>query len=149
MPFKGTNKAITCLEVDQNEEIFIPNIYDMFLIQNFWDSLEMRYFRIFLRPKGFVSNKNSIKEPDINNNEIINENQENKDYNELLLEKKEKKNRKKKDILFFRIRQHFKDTNLIYKSNKLKKYFPFYYKIIPFYLNYIIINNQKVPKQRK
>ena len=46
-----------CLEIDPNEEIFVPNAYDMLLIQNYWDDLEMKSFRICLRPIGWKSKK--------------------------------------------------------------------------------------------
>ena len=91
MTFEGTNRAIACLEPEWNEEIFIPNIYDMLLIQNFWDSLETMSFRICLRPK---VNKNLKKETDIDNKENINEN---KDSIELLAEKEVKKEEEKKE----------------------------------------------------
>jgi len=98
MSFPGNPRNIFCLEVDPNEEIFIPNVYDMLLIQNFWDSLEMNSFRVCLRPVGYVSNKNLLKQSD--NKENINENLERKDTNELLPEKKEeeKKEDKKEEV---------------------------------------------------
>lgn len=95
MSFQGNLRSIYCLEVDPNEEIFIPNVYDMLLIQNFWDSLEMNSFRICLRPLGYVSNKNLLKQSD--NKENINENLEKKDSTEILLEKEGKKEEEKKE----------------------------------------------------
>ena len=83
MTFPGNLRPEFCLEIDPNEEIFIPNVYDMLLIQNFWDTLEMNHFRICLRPLGYVSNKNLMNVPDINNKENINENQDNSDLEEL------------------------------------------------------------------
>ena len=92
LTFPGNLRSEFCLEVDPNEEIFIPNVYDMLLIQNFWDNLEMKSFRICLRPLGHVSNKNLINAPDINNKENIDEN---KDNNEL--EKEGNKDEEKKE----------------------------------------------------
>lgn len=43
-----------CLEIDPNEEIFIPNVYDMLLIQNYWDDLSIKSFRVCLRPDGYI-----------------------------------------------------------------------------------------------
>ena len=59
MTFPGTLRPEFCLEVDFNEEIFVPNVYDMLLIQNFWDNLESESFRICLRPKAVISKKNN------------------------------------------------------------------------------------------
>ena len=81
MSFPGSLRPEFCLEVEYNEEIFVPNVYDMLLIQNFWDNLEMESSRICLRPKGYLSKKNLLN-LDKNNKENINENSENK--NDLL-----------------------------------------------------------------
>ena len=59
MTFPGTLRPEFCLEVDFNEEIFVPNVYDMLLIQNFWDNLESESFRICLKPKAVISKKNN------------------------------------------------------------------------------------------
>ena len=99
MSFEGTNRAIYCLEIDPNEEIFIPNIYDMLLIQNFWDSLEMRSFRICLRSLGYSSNKNLIKDSSIDNKENINKNLDTKESNELLPDKEKIKDEEIKEEL--------------------------------------------------
>ena len=99
MSFEGTNRAIYCLEIDPNEEIFIPNIYDMLLIQNFWDSLEMRSFRICLRSLGYSSNKNFIKDSSIDNKENINKNLDTKESNELLPDKEKIKDEEIKEEL--------------------------------------------------
>jgi hypothetical protein len=92
MSFPGNLRPEFCLEIDPNEEIFVPNVYDMLLIQNFWDTLEMNHFRICLRPLGYVSNKNLMNVPDINNKENINENQDNNE-----LEKEGNKDEEKKE----------------------------------------------------
>ena len=84
MSFQGNLRSIYCLEVDPNEEIFIPNVYDMLLIQ-----------RICLRPLGYVSNKNLLKQSD--NKENINENLDKKDSTEILLDKEGKKEEEKKE----------------------------------------------------
>ena len=76
MTFPGNLRNIYCLEMDPNEEIFVPNVYDMLLIQNFWDNLEIKSFRICLRPRGYIPNKNLINPP-IENKENINENKDN------------------------------------------------------------------------
>ena len=57
MTFLGNLRPEFCLEIDPNEEIFIPNVYDMLLLQNYWDDLEIKHFGICLRPKGYRSNK--------------------------------------------------------------------------------------------
>ena len=54
MSIAGSERPEFCLEIDPNEEIFIPNVYDMLLIQNYWDDLSIRSFRICLRPKGYI-----------------------------------------------------------------------------------------------
>jgi hypothetical protein len=54
MSIAGSERPEFCLEIDPNEEIFIPNVYDMLLIQNYWDELSIRSFRICLRPKGYI-----------------------------------------------------------------------------------------------
>ena len=53
----GNERPEFCLEIDPNEEIFCPSTYDMLLIQNYWDDLEMKSFRICLRPKGWKSTR--------------------------------------------------------------------------------------------
>ena len=74
LTFPGTLRNDFCLEVDFNEEIFVPNVYDMLLIQNFWDNLESESFRICFRPKGYNAKKSLSKA--INNKENINENKD-------------------------------------------------------------------------
>ena len=54
MSIVGSERPEFCLEIDPNEEIFIPNVYDMLLIQNYWDDLSIRSFRVCLRPKGYI-----------------------------------------------------------------------------------------------
>ena len=61
----------------------------MLLIQNFWDNLETESFKICLRPKGFSLRKNLLKEVDLNNKENINENNENKEKKDELMPIKE------------------------------------------------------------
>lgn len=75
LTFPGGLRPEFCLEIDPNEEIFIPNVYDMLLIQNFWDNLEQENFRItFIHSK-----KNITNEINLNNKENINGNKEDKD----------------------------------------------------------------------
>ena len=71
MSFIGNLRPEFCLEIDPNEEIFIPNVYDMLLLQNYWDDLEIKSFGICLRPIGYRSKKKLIVE-----NEVINESKE-------------------------------------------------------------------------
>ena len=80
-----------CLEIDPNEEIFIPNVYDMLLIQNYWDDLEIRSFRVCLRSHGYEgkSSKNNMIEKIKYNDD--NDSKENKEENE--------ENNNEKDIL--------------------------------------------------
>ena len=53
----GNQRPEFCLEIDPNEEIFVASAYDMLLIQNYWDQLEMKSFRICLRPNGWKSKR--------------------------------------------------------------------------------------------
>ena len=46
----GTGTDEYGLEIINDTDIFIPNVYDMLLIQNFWDNLEMKSFNIQLDP---------------------------------------------------------------------------------------------------
>ena len=70
MSIVGSERPEFCLEIDPNEEIFIPNVYDMLLIQNYWDNLSIKSFRICLRPKGYIGRSS--------------QNVGNYDYNDLL-----------------------------------------------------------------
>lgn len=56
MSVMGQEKE-NCLEIDPNEEIFIPNVYDMLLIQNYWDDLVIKSFRVCIRPKWWKSTR--------------------------------------------------------------------------------------------
>ena len=108
-----------CLEIDPNEEIFIPNVYDMLLIQNYWDDLEIRSFRVCLRPPGYIgrSNKNIVN---------MKENMKYKDDNEI---KENKGENEEKDVLkeFYnnheddlkkKKKEEVNDTNLYEDRNK-------------------------------
>ena len=110
--YYSTNKAdsmsiigetpLFCLEIDPNEEIFIPNVYDMLLIQNFWDDLSVRSFRICLRPKGYVGNtsKNllNLNENSRSKSSESSEESEEKEEKEKKEEKEEaKENEEKKE----------------------------------------------------
>ena len=106
MSFPGNLRPEFCLEIDPNEEIFVPNVYDMLLIQNFWDNLETESFKICLRPKGFSSRKNLLKEVDLNNKENINENNENKEKKDELMPVKEV--------------EEIKDNNIVNEEEKEK-----------------------------
>ena len=100
MSFPGSLRPEFCLEVEYNEEIFVPNVYDMLLIQNFWDNLEMESSRICLRPKGYLSKKNLLN-LDKNNKENINENSENKN-----------------DLLPIKEIEEIKDNNIVNEEEK-------------------------------
>ena len=80
-------KGEYCLEIDPNEEIFIPNVYDMLLIQNFWDDLEVSSFRFGLKPFG-VSSRNvgliSVK------NLPVDDSNKRRDIKEIIGKKEEK-----------------------------------------------------------
>ena len=67
----GIGRPDFCLEIDPNEEIFVPSAYDMLLIQNYWDDLEIKSFRICLRPNGWKSNRD-LELKASNNEEIKN-----------------------------------------------------------------------------
>ena len=79
-----------CLEIDPNEEIFVPCAYDMLLIQNYWDDLEMRSFRLCLRPNWWKSNRDlelkASKNEDIKNsfNDEDNKENQNEENTELI-----------------------------------------------------------------
>ena len=104
-------KAPYCLEIDPNEEIFIQNEYNMLLIQNFWDDLEVHSFRFAIRPFGkssrnlsIVSNKNLY---------MIDENKKRRDSNEIIERKEEsEENEVDKDILilFRNMKKHKKGS---------------------------------------
>ena len=88
----GNLRPDACLEVDPEEEIFIPSVYDMLLIQNFWDNLEMSSFKICLRGFGYQhSNKNLDKENN-NNKENINDNKDTSLKSEDIKENKKEDN---------------------------------------------------------
>ena len=96
MSIKGIDKP---LEIDPNEEIFIPNVYDMLLIQNYWDDLSIKSFRVCLRPKGYIGkssqnldmfNKNGNEDRRDNNVEEIKESDESQSQED---------NEKDKDVL--------------------------------------------------
>ena len=89
-------KGEYCLEIDPNEEIFIPNVYDMLLIQNFWDDLEVSSFRFVVKPfgmssrtLGLVSNKNlqgiDKSKQRRDSNEIIEKKEENQENEDVFL----------------------------------------------------------------
>ena len=54
MTIHASERPDFCLEIDPNDEIFIPNVYDMLLIQNYWDDLSIKSFRVCLRPAGYI-----------------------------------------------------------------------------------------------
>ena len=97
LTFIGNVKPEYCLEVDPNEEIFVPNVYDMLLIQNFWDNLETDSFRICLRPFGYKSNKNLTKDSIGENKENINKNLENENNSLSIGKEEDKKEGEKND----------------------------------------------------
>ena len=121
--YYSTNKAdsmsimgetpLFCLEIDPNEEIFIPNVYDMLLVQNFWDDLSVRSFRICLRPKGYigytsknleiVSNKNLLNLNEVsrsksNEDSEGSEEKEEKEEKEKNEEKEEKEKKEENNL---------------------------------------------------
>lgn len=97
LTFIGNVKPEYCLEVDPNEEIFVPNVYDMLLIQNFWDNLEIEDFRICFRPFGYKSNKNLTKDSIGENKENINKNLENENNSLSIGKEEDKKEGEKND----------------------------------------------------
>ena len=67
----GSIRPEFCLEVDPNEEIFVSNVYDMLLVQNYWDDLSVNSFRMGYKPRilknrnlEIVSNKNLYEKID-------------------------------------------------------------------------------------
>ena len=86
MSVMGQEKE-SCLEIDPNEEIFIPNVYDMLLIQNYWDDLVIKSFRVCIRPKwwkstrdlALVLNEDDKKNPFSSNNPENNREEEKRD----------------------------------------------------------------------
>ena len=87
-------KPIYCLGIEFNEEIYIPNAYDMLLLQNYWNDLETKSFRICIRPRGYHPNK-VVKMP----KEVIKESKESSDdfSDEDEEKKEEEKNNEKKE----------------------------------------------------
>ena len=92
MTFIGNLRPEYCLEIDPNEEIHIPNVYDMLLLQNYWDDLEIKHFGICLRPIGYRSNKKLAF-----TNEIIKERKESKDSKDSKDSKESKESKMSKD----------------------------------------------------
>lgn len=102
MSIIGSARAVFCLEIDPNEEIFIENVYDMLLIQNVWDDLSITKDRLCLRPPGYKG-KSSRNLPYYTNlnlgiieekeNEEVNENKD-KENNENKQEKEKDKDNK-------------------------------------------------------
>jgi hypothetical protein len=113
MTIHASERPEFCLEIDPNEEIFIPNVYDMLLIQNYWDDLSIKSFRVCLRPKGYIGkssqnldmfNKNGNEDRRDNNVEEIKESDESQSQED---------NEKDKDVL--------KDFSENYKEDKDEK----------------------------
>ena len=95
------DKAEYCLEIDPNEEIFIPNVYDMLLIQNFWDDLEIRSFRFGIKPFGY-SGKSSRNLAIVSNKNLymVDDNKKRRDSDEIIERKEENEdNEVDKDVL--------------------------------------------------
>ena len=93
MSIQGSEIPEFCLEIDSNEEIFIPNVYDMLLIHNYLDDLSMRSFRICLRPPGYAGKSS-------NNLEKINKNlEDNMIESKIKIENKIGENKQDKDNL--------------------------------------------------
>ena len=117
----GPERPEFCLEIDPSEELFIPNIYDMLLVQNYWDDLSVESFDVYIRPRRRKSKRNltlfipntkdvSISIDSINEDNKENNNGENKEINK---DKKEE-NEINKDIL--------KDFSEIMKNeNRIKE----------------------------
>ena len=109
MSIFGETTPLFCLEIDPNEEIFIPNVYDMLLIQNYWDDLTVRSFRVCLRPPGYAG-KSSRNLEYISNKNLIEMNENMKDEEES--KQNNEDNAQDKDIL--------KDFNLNH-NNEIEK----------------------------
>ena len=101
MSIHGSERPEFCLEIDPNEEIFIPNVYDMLLIQNYWDDLTVRSFRICLRPRGYAGKSSKNLEVISNKNLInMNENMKYKDDEKIKENNEENEdNNQEKDVL--------------------------------------------------
>lgn len=99
MSIKGIDKP---LEIDPNEEIFIPNVYDMLLIQNYWDDLSIESSRLCLRPKVNKIRLNQNNKFEVNNDITTFKEKEKEEVNE----NKNKDNEIDKDVL-----KDFKESN--------------------------------------
>ena len=111
----GNLRPEFCLEVEPTEDMFIPNVYDMLLIQNFWDNLEMKSFRICLRPLGYNNSNRSLNNKDEDNKENISENKE------IIINNDEKKEEKSISISFDKSNDNIiKDSNTGKESGKMK-----------------------------
>ena len=99
MTIHGSERPDFCLEIDPNEEIFIPNVYDMLLIQNYWDDLSIKSFRVCLRPDGYIG-KSSQNLDMISNKNIhhLNDNMGERNI-EPIQEKEDEENDKDQDVL--------------------------------------------------
>lgn len=132
MSIHGSERPEFCLEIDPNEEIFIPNVYDMLLVQNYWDDLTTRSFRICIRPPGYVgkSSKKMIQvaDPNVENlNENENENNEENEQDKDVLKdfnnnhKNENQNREKIDNIYEDVRETNENKNNLNDENRHKE----------------------------
>jgi len=110
MSITGSERPEFCLEIDPNEEIFIPNVYDMLLIQNYWDDLTIRSFRVCLRPRGYIGK--STQQLGTYDYKNILENYRGVKTEEIKENSEENENDPDKDVL--------KDFNESHKSDKVK-----------------------------
>ena len=109
MSITGSERPEFCLEIDPNEEIFIPNVYDMLLIQNYWDDLLIRSFRVCLRPRNYGKSTRQLGTYDYKN---ILENYRGVKSEEIKENSEENENDPDKDVS--------KDSNDSNKSDKVK-----------------------------
>ena len=100
MTIPASERPDFCLEIDPNEEIFIPNVYDMLLIQNYWDDLSIKSFRVCLRPKGF-NGKSSQNLEIVSNKNLydLNENMTERNFEPIKENLNDEENGKDKDVL--------------------------------------------------
>ena len=81
LEYKGERGMHLGLHIIKNEPLFIPNLYDMLLIQSFWENLEMNVFRITLigkKPRITFKRTNTFNKIKEEKDENENENGESK-----------------------------------------------------------------------
>ena len=130
--YNGIEKPENCLEIDPNEEIFIPNAYDMLLIQNFWDDLQEKSFRVCIRPSWYKSTKDlaliksnsrEMSEKNNNDNNINNDNNNNNNNEENKNEENKDESKEDNKEILKELKDESEDKDVLrdFKEKKEKR----------------------------